>query len=241
MKPLTVNIELLGEENDPRFREWRELVYAAMLELGMLPCWNEFYFDHQQLPKHLRKQKAAAIYINEQRIWKASDLKTLLIDKEQLKKTIQKIGRNSKRWRFRRFLRANLSFLLALGIAFFPKCPLCWAAYLSSLGLYKFSSLTYKPWMLPVFIGFLFLNILSLYLTRKRHAAGPLLLSLAGSLIIVLNRLKYHDNSLIYWGSGLMLIGALWNSLPRAMFISLKLYFTRIWKGVTGFVVGNGI
>ena len=238
MKALTVKIDLLGEENDPRFPQWRELVYAAMSEWGLLPCWNEFYFDHQHLPRHLRKQKIASIYINEQRVWKATDAGEL-IGKDKLKKVIQRIGRNSKRWRFRRFLRANLSFLLALGIAFFPKCPLCWAAYLSSLGLYKFSSITYKPWMLPVFICFLFLNILSLYLTRKRHSFGPLLLSLAGSLVIVLNRLKYHDNSLIYWGSGLMLMGALWNSLPRAMFISLKLYLSRIWKGLTGLLFGG--
>lgn len=53
------------------------------------------------------------------------------------------------RSRVRRFLSGALSILPPAAVAFFPKCPFCWAAYLSALGLSGFE-LAFPPWLYPM-------------------------------------------------------------------------------------------
>ena len=218
-----IQIDIYSSSTYEGLPHLRSVIYRSMAALDLLPCWDE---HHPEQSSFKKKKRIPAVYINDKRIW---DVRQPIgnFNENLIKAAIARAGRSGG-FRFRKFLRMNFSFLLALGIAFFPKCPLCWAAYLSSLGLYKFSSITYQPWMLPVFIVLLGLNILSLYLTRKRHHYGPLLLSLGGSVLIVLNRFYFKDKDFIYLGIALMVVGALWNSLPRNMAISLRMFLFRL-------------
>ncbi|UOQ52796.1 hypothetical protein [Hymenobacter cellulosivorans] len=80
--------------------------------------------------------------------------------------------------------------LVSLGIAFFPKCPMCWAAYMSVLGSIGLTRLpAYQPWMLPVLVGLL---VLHLYLLFRQFAAQrywPFACSLLGAACLLLARI----------------------------------------------------
>jgi len=223
LKKSEVKIEVFADADDPQLVLIRQAIHEAMSLCGLMPAWDEKYAGYTEFPKRLRRKKLPVITINETVVW-YNEKNDSVIQSNDLIKNIRDAQKKPLRYRLKRMLRMNFSFLLAFMIAFFPKCPLCWAAYLSTLGLYKFSSITYKPWMLPVLIVMLFLNVLSLYLSRKRHHAGPLILSLAGSLLIVLNRFYFDQRNLIFIGSGILFAGAMWNSLPKNMVISFRKY-----------------
>ncbi len=71
--------------------------------------------------------------------------------------------------------------LFPLLFLFFPKCPLCWATYISALGLTGISWLQYSPnmiWALFLFAG---INLIFMYThTRKSGSYVPLILACAG-------------------------------------------------------------
>src|SRR5688572_28559500 len=60
-----------------------------------------------------------------------------------------------------------LSSVSAVIVAFFPKCPMCWAAYLSLFGVAGVDWLTPSPWLLPLFVLVLLVNVGSLWWIGK--------------------------------------------------------------------------
>jgi len=85
-----------------------------------------------------------------------------------------------------------LGTVFSVAAAFFPKCPMCWAAYLSALGVAGLERIGYAPWLLPLFIALMLANLYSLYprdrSRRRRVAFG---VAVAGALTI--------------WGPGILL------------------------------------
>jgi len=110
-------------------------------------------------------------------------------------------------------LKAVGSTILSFLIAFFPKCPLCWAAYLSMFGSFGVSNLPYMGWLYPVLIGFLLLHLYLVFKKRKVKGYGPFVLSIMGAMVLLGSRLlRWEDRNLLLTGMILILAGSLWNS-----------------------------
>ena len=76
--------------------------------------------------------------------------------------------------------------LLSVATAFFPKCPMCWAAYLSAFGIAGLGGVQYSPWLLPVFATLMVANLYGLFPRDKsvmRRAA--FVLAAVGAFIIL--------------------------------------------------------
>jgi len=208
-----------------KMNELRLSLREAMLKSGLLPCWSEKYAGIHKLPASLCNKTPPLLAVNEKIVWQGkSDAK--LPSAEQIAKMLLVQGGRTVTWK--KAAQTHLSFLIAVLIAFFPKCPFCWAAYMSLLGAFGMGSIEYQPWLLPVLIVMLFVNLGSLYLLRKRHGYKPLVLALAGGLLIVLNRLYWNETALIVIAALLMITGSLWNSLPKRLAVSLKFYLKRL-------------
>ncbi len=81
-----------------------------------------------------------------------------------------------------------LNTLLPIFIAFFPKCPICWAAYLSAFGISGVSWLKYNPKLLFVIILIMLANLGILYYKSKKNQSFiPFKLSMLGTLIVTLS------------------------------------------------------
>ena len=105
------------------------------------------------------------------------------------------------------------SSLLGFVIAFFPKCPVCWAAYMSMFGSFGLSNIPYIPWLLPVLISFLALHLFFIFKKIKVKGYGPFAISLIGASVIIIGRTFFPLNSsLLFLGMAFTLIGSLWNS-----------------------------
>ena len=115
------------------------------------------------------------------------------------------------------------SLLLSIGIAIFPKCPMCWAAWMSAFGFAGLENLPYQGWMLPLMIGLLGLNFFALLRNaRKRHGYGPFFISLAGATILLIGRFVFASDLCLYLGIGCIMCGSLWNALPRGTLRSIS-------------------
>lgn len=113
----------------------------------------------------------------------------------------------------RKSLRSIPGTLLSVGIAFFPKCPVCWAAYMSLFGTIGLSNIPYMRWLLPVLIVFLAAHLWLVFRKAKKKGYGPFLCSVAGALIIIGSKMFFPDmKALLFTGMALILSGSLWNS-----------------------------
>jgi len=117
------------------------------------------------------------------------------------------------------------SMLLSVFIAFFPKCPMCWAVYMSMFSSIGLAKLPYMRWLLPVLAVSLGIHLFMLYRKAAQRGYLPLVLSLAGACLLLGGRFLYPTEKwMLYSGMALIISGSLLNSLPfiRLPFMAYK-------------------
>ncbi len=115
--------------------------------------------------------------------------------------------------------RAALAVLPPLALVFFPKCPLCWAAYLSALGVAGLERIPYAPWLVPLFIALVLVNVLVAWRrARRRRAMASFYLSAAGAFFLLVPGLALGVPLAAPIGVAASFAGAVLGSLrPRAV------------------------
>lgn len=115
--------------------------------------------------------------------------------------------------KMKKSMRSIPSLLLSLVIAFFPKCPMCWAVYMSMLGSFGFVTIPYMGWLFPVFLLFSVFYLWLLFVKASEKGYGPFILSILGFIIILIGRVFFGGNQ---WVSiiGMLCVfsGSLWNT-----------------------------
>lgn len=115
------------------------------------------------------------------------------------------------------------SVILSILIAFFPKCPVCWAIYMSMFGSLGLARLPYVKWLLPVLIMFLGIHLFFLYRRIKIAGYLPFFISVAGAVTIIYSRMfsAFTQLSLIT-GITCIIVGSLLNSFPGLSLYLIK-------------------
>jgi protein SCO1 len=104
--------------------------------------------------------------------------------------------------------------LASVGIAFFPKCPLCWGAYLSVFGIAGLERIPYAPGLPVAFAAVLLTNLVSLWF--RGHSTGRMSgfwLAGAGALVMGIAKLQPTVANIAVWGVALTLAGSLLGAL----------------------------
>ena len=114
--------------------------------------------------------------------------------------------------------RKNISPLLgtlaSLGVAFFPKCPVCWATYLSMFGIAGFNQTPYAPWLQPVLLVVMLINLTSVWIRgRSTGRMNGFYLASAGTLAISASQMGFALEHAAVWGVALILAGSLLSAL----------------------------
>lgn len=203
-----MHIVIYTKEDDDRLPQYREMLREAMQEVNLLPAWDEIVYTNDT-------GKSAAITIDKSNAWSEKSGHRLSV--QYLQNALHKQLNPGNKTRLTRAVQKYLSFILALFIAFFPKCPMCWAAWLSGLGLISANTIPYRPWYLFISIGLIVLNIIVLYLLNRKHNLLPLAINMGGAFLIIINRFTINTNWLMVTGGLLLIAGAAWSSLPGWM------------------------
>jgi len=102
-----------------------------------------------------------------------------------------------------------LAPVASLAAVFFPKCPVCWAAYASALGIAGVQ-LPYSPWLKPVLVALVLVNVVSMGLrTRRTRAVAAFAFGAAGALALLGSVSGLAGTPVALGGVGLTLAGSL--------------------------------
>lgn len=200
-------------------------VLATLQRIGTYPpgstaLLKQFFVAHPQLhPQVKHRIKQAIFFIEDARSKPVPDCRCALpvhmptIDRMlQATRVRQVLGGGVYR---NNIIRSGGTALLSLAVAFFPKCPVCWAAYMNLLGVAGLQVVPYSPWLLPVFITVLVGNaVYLLYSARKRRRYRPFLCHLAGLLLVLVLYNGLQVQAALYPGIGLIVVGSLMNRWP---------------------------
>lgn len=112
-----------------------------------------------------------------------------------------------------------LATLTSILVAFFPKCPICWAGYMSMLGIAGLEQIPYSPWLQPVFVVVMLINLASAWLRGRStgRMIGFYLVS-AGALAIVVFKTALGWESMAFYGIALTLAGSLLSAFGAQRF-----------------------
>ena len=122
-------------------------------------------------------------------------------------------------------VKALPSTFMSVLIAFFPKCPICWAVYMSMFSSIGLAKIPYVSWLLPVLLAFMGLHLVLLARRISQHGYWPFLLSIMGALLIITGRFLFPGyNWLLYAGVSCILSGSLLNSFftVRTKFLNIN-------------------
>lgn len=115
------------------------------------------------------------------------------------------------------------SIVFPLLIALFPKCPICWASYMSAFGIASIVNIPYSPWLVPLFALGIGGNLWFLYRARnKRNGLTPFWVSGLGAALLLIGGLWLDLSTCMYAGMVLILLGSILNSLPFSWFLRLQ-------------------
>lgn len=101
--------------------------------------------------------------------------------------------------------------LPAIAVALIPKCPLCWMALMSILGV---GSVIEVGWLRPLTVLFLALFLFAMLFraSRRRFGYKPFLLGLAAALVIYLCKFTFDFNPGFYGAVAVLFGASIWNS-----------------------------
>jgi hypothetical protein len=104
--------------------------------------------------------------------------------------------------------------LLSILIAFFPKCPVCWAVYMSMFSSVGLANIPYMRWLLPVLSVSLGIHLFLLYRKIPQRGYLPFVVSLAGAILMLGGKYFFPaEKWLLIAGMSLIISGSLLNSL----------------------------
>jgi len=116
------------------------------------------------------------------------------------------------------------SVALPLFVVFFPKCPLCWAAYMSLFGLTSLQATPYSPWLKTLFTLLLFVNLAIIYISSKRRKRLlSFVFSLIGTVFILMAGFVFDHQILLWAGFGMIFMSSLLISLSY-------LNYLKVWR-----------
>jgi protein SCO1/2 len=100
--------------------------------------------------------------------------------------------------------------LSAMGLALFPKCPLCWTGYLGLFGVASLEQMPYAPWLQFPILALLLVVLASLWWRgRATGRMSPFLIAAAGAVLIASAKLSAGNSNLALAGAALVFVGSL--------------------------------
>lgn len=104
--------------------------------------------------------------------------------------------------------------LASTGLAFFPKCPVCWTAYLSMFGIAGIEQTPSISWLQPMLIALMLVNVASVWLrSRSTGRMAGFYLVCAGAIAVAVSKAGLGWEHVALWGVALTLAGSVLSAL----------------------------
>jgi hypothetical protein len=210
-------VDLVWSAPGPRLDAARGALLAALRAAGLPPYWDEWRADDPMRPRHVRRGRGSGprLFVNHRLAWQDAQGWD---SPEDLARAVAALAAAPFRPATREPLARRLRYavLPAMGLALLPKCPLCWAAYVSvAAGLGVAPATGHR-----LILGLLALALvaaLAAVAVRSRLIADrrPLLAAGLGASAVLLGRLAVSSMPLVYLGLAGLAGAAVWSAWPR--------------------------
>jgi hypothetical protein len=221
---MNLKVDLIWDHTLGDLKPVRILLRKTLEEAGCPPYWQEWRVGAANLPRHLKKHGKPVVLVN------GYTALENFVDPDaaaRLRRNIEKYkDRKKKSSPAARLLNA-FHVALPVFILFFPKCPVCWAAYfnvLVSLGIH----IPYIPEIQTglVALSFLFCAFLFYRAPRMSGYLPPSLIA-AAPILLLLNKHLLHNTAWInYLSIVLSFAGATMLVLGNEQLVRMKLRLT---------------
>ncbi len=214
------DVSLIYDQACPNVAAARANLRAALDAVGQPPRWREFDRNAADTPAEWRVFGSPTILVdgrdvagadaaaggNSCRVYRSTDGRLIGVPSVgEITAMLQKAS--APGW------KATSAVLPAFAIALLPSitCPACWPAYaalLSSLGV---GFLPTTPYLLPLTLVSLAipLGVLAV-LARRGYGYLPLVLGVAGALLLMVGRFAWESNPLLYSGLAALITASAW-------------------------------
>lgn len=193
-------IEMVYSSQCQNISEVRRIMRKALLVNGFAVFWKEWISEDKALPKRLKSEAQLSIFMDEKLILASeSNIPT----EQELSKLIEATTSNSsyKSKLKRKLPKINMTLFSAIGVLIIPKCPLCWAAYMSIFSALGVSTIEYQAWLLPSMLILLALSVsLALYQAFKRKRYNYIRIIVVGVLLVLLGKFVINSSPTMYFG-----------------------------------------
>jgi hypothetical protein len=214
---MSSKVDLVWSEPGPRLDAARGALLAALRAAGLPPYWDEWRADDPMRPRHVRRWRGPGpcLFVNHRLAWQdGRDWDS----PEDLARAVAELAALSFRPSTREPLarRLRYSLLPAAGLALLPKCPLCWAAYVSVATGLGVAPATGHRLLLGV-LTMALIAALAAVAVRSRLITDrrPLLAAGLGAAAVLLGRLAVNSMPLVYLGLAVLAGAAVWSAWPR--------------------------
>lgn len=225
-------IELIYDKDCPNVERARANIDAALRNVGINSTWIEWDRNSASSPEYAGKFGSPTILVDgcdvstqdatsdatccrvyfddNQKLSGVPSVETIVSTVNKAREKNPTYGVGEQRANTKGVITAVLSGLVALLPAIF--CPACWGAYaalLSSLGVGFFN---YTPFLLPVMMLLLLLNLVFLCLeARRKKRYSALTLGGVATVTIIVAKFVLELQWLLYVGVAGLIFASIWN------------------------------
>jgi mercuric ion transport protein len=208
-----MEITLIWEKDDEQLKTARQMLRQALVALSILPAWNEWQIGSAAFPLHLKKYQKLTILVNGHLIYAQNSDSVASQTVEDWKVKIQAALQKRPHTSLKQKIYFLISILPALFLAIVPKCPFCWAAYMTAFASLGLPTFAFPKWMLPFFAVLLAINLYILgRLAYYQKKYIPLVFNLLGIACIGIGKFIWNNNLWIWLGVLFILAASIWHS-----------------------------
>ena len=184
---------------------------------GIALEWEEVLLEDFQIDSNINLMSSSAQLVVDNHIY---DLVSNKSEKQ-----------NRKIFRLTFYLRKLLNICSILLFVLFPKCPFCWAAYISIFSGLGLNTIEFKGWF--IFIPLTFMLFTSVFIFKYfKNKTIEAILYLSGILLVVLNYFTFEYSVITIIGIILMFVASVDFILPQDYIKTIKYYGHKLKKAL---------
>lgn len=206
-----LKIELIYDHDCPNVEVAKSHLKQALTNLSKEHTWQEWDRGNPRSPSYVQQYGSPTILINGKPIGKLRDDKesrscSIYRDTQEnilRAPSVEQIQSSILEANKQQSVMGMLSAGIASILAFIPfiSCPLCWPAYASFLAYLGIGIFNFTPYFIPILFGLVILSCVLIWRDHGSHKRfSPFILALTGGVLILIGKVMFSLNYLLYVG-----------------------------------------
>ena len=223
-------VEFVYEKGCPNIKPTRQVLLQAFSKMNVKPHWQEWEVNDSSSPQYVRQYGSPTILVDGIDIDESKDLNNAnqcrlytqtnnvfsgVPPLEKIVSAIQKAKTVESGLNQISVSSLKITAIPVMLLALLPKvvCPFCWPLYTGMLGAIGINFINYTPYIFPLLTLFLILTIAGLIMgARVNKQYKPVYLGIISSVFILLGKVLFETNILIYSGIIGLVVSVIWQS-----------------------------